>query len=94
MDKEGNPIEGAYIWPCVPRFRFYPSTTIDALCEYRYGFGDHEIEEKHYGLYKSEDEVPDVVADEVPDVVADVTVPAPAVTAPAKPDVIDFEDEI
>ena len=54
LDPEGNSIEGAIPWPCVPRFRFYPSVTIDNLVEYSYGLGEHEINEdeiKHYGLY-------------------------------------------
>ena len=59
LDKEGNPIEGAVPWPCVPRFRFYPSSTIDTLCEYKYGLGGHEVNEKHYGLF-----VEDVATDE------------------------------
>ena len=62
LDKEGNPIEGAVPWPCVPRFRFYPSSTIDTLCEYKYGLGGHEVNEKHYGLFA--EEVEDVSTDE------------------------------
>ena len=58
LDPEGNPIEGAEVWPCVPRFRFYPSSTIDNLCEFKYGLGNHEIEEKHYGIFAPVEEAP------------------------------------
>lgn len=54
LDKDGNPIEGAEAWACVPRFRFYTSSVIDKLVEHSYGLGDHDIEEKHYGVYKEE----------------------------------------
>lgn len=57
FDKDGNPIEGAESWPCVPRFRFYPSSVIDNLVEHSYGLGDHDVKEEHYGLYKSEEDV-------------------------------------
>lgn len=59
LDKEGNPIEGATPWPCVPRFRFYPSSTIDTLCEFKYGLGGHEVNEKHYGLFTEDAVEPD-----------------------------------
>lgn len=59
LDKDGNPIEGATPWPCVPRFRFYPSSTIDTLCEFKYGLGDHEVTEKHYGLFTEDAVEPD-----------------------------------
>lgn len=51
LDKEGNPIEGAKVWPTVPRFRFYPSTNIDKGLEQKYGLADHGITETHYGLF-------------------------------------------
>lgn len=54
LDKDGNVIEGAEAWPCVPRFRFYPSSVVDNLVEHSYGLGDHEIDEKHYGIYKED----------------------------------------
>lgn len=55
LDKEGNPIEGAEAWPCVPRFKFYPSSITDKIVEHAYGLGGHEdIEEKHYGIYAPE----------------------------------------
>lgn len=57
LDKDGNAIEGVEAWPCVPRFRFYPSSVVDNLVEYSYGLGDHQVEEKHYGIYKTEDAV-------------------------------------
>lgn len=80
LDKEGNPIEGATPWPCVPRFRFYPSSTIDTLCEFKYGLGGHEVNEKHYGLF-TEDAVEPAdanEADEAPanEEVAEATEPA------------------
>lgn len=68
LDKDGNPIEGAEAWPCVPRFRFYPSSVIDNLVEFSYGLGDHDIEVKHYGVYKTEEAV-EAKAEEVNDAV-------------------------
>lgn len=58
LDPQGNPIPGAEVWPCVPRFRFYPSVTIDNLVEHSYGLGNHNFKEediKHYGLFASEE---------------------------------------
>ena len=58
LDKDGNPIDGAEPWTCVPRFRVYPSSVVDNYVEYKYGLGDHEgIVEKHYGVFKTEEEV-------------------------------------
>ena len=54
LDKDGNAIEGAKVWDCVPRFRFYPSSTIDKMLEQEYGLADHGIEMKHYGIYAAE----------------------------------------
>lgn len=73
LDKDGNPIEGAEVWPCVPRYRYYPSTVVDGLVEKTYGLGDHDdIKVEHYGLYatdsedvKSEETSTDVESEEV-----------------------------
>lgn len=54
LDKDGNPIEGAKVWDCVPRFRFYPSSVTDKMIEQVYGLADHGVEIEHYGLYASE----------------------------------------
>lgn len=52
LDKEGKPIEGATAWPCVPRFRFYPSSKVDQYIEWKYGLGDHtDVKEEHYGIF-------------------------------------------
>lgn len=56
LDKDNNPIEGAEVWSCVPRFRFYPSSTIHARVEKSYGLGNHDdLKEQHYGLYSEEE---------------------------------------
>lgn len=56
LDENGKAVEGAEVWPCVPRFRFYPSSVIDNLVEKSYGLGNHEdLEEKHYGIYRPEE---------------------------------------
>jgi hypothetical protein len=90
LDKDGNPMDGVTPWPCVPRFRFYPSSTIDNLCEYKYGLGNHEITEKHYGLFV-EDEAVEAVAETDTAVEEAVAVEEVAeVTAPADL----FDDEI
>ena len=72
LDKEGNPIEGAEAWPCVPRFRFYTSSVIDNVVEHSYGLGNHDIEEKHYGIYKVEDGKAEAAVEEVAEEVAPV----------------------
>lgn len=52
LDKDGNPVDGAKVWPCVPRFRMYPSSVVDKLVEKAYGLGDHDdVELKDYGIY-------------------------------------------
>jgi hypothetical protein len=56
LDKDGNPIEGAEVWNCVPRFRFYPSSVTAKMVEQVYGCADHGIALSHYGIFKTEDE--------------------------------------
>jgi len=46
----------AEAWDVVPRFRVYPSSVIDTLVEYKYGLGGHSVEEKHYGIFKPDEE--------------------------------------
>lgn len=58
LDKEGNKIEGANVWPFVPRFRFYPSSVIDRYCELAYGLDeDPDFKIKHYGVFLKEEDV-------------------------------------
>lgn len=56
LDKDGNPIEGAEVWNCVPRFRFYPSSVTAKMVEQVYGCADHGITISHYGIFKTEDD--------------------------------------
>lgn len=86
LDKDGNPIEGATAWDCVPRFRFYPSSTIDKMLEQAYGFADHGIETKHYGIFVTEEAVEEVEAVEATEEVAATVEAAPE--APADVDEI------
>ena len=66
LDKEGNPIEGAEVWPCVPRYKIYPSSVVSAMVEKAYGLGHHDdLEDKHYGIYR-EDTVEETPVEETP----------------------------
>lgn len=56
LDKDGNPIEGAEVWACVPRYRFYPSSVTEKLVEQAYGLADHGVEVEHYGIFKEDAE--------------------------------------
>lgn len=97
LDKEGNVIEGAEAWPCVPRFRFYPSSVIDNLVEHSYGLGGHEVTEKNYGIYKSDEEVAaEASAKEAKKAIApatkEETEEAETPVAPAVDDLADLEE--
>lgn len=78
LDKDGNPVEGAKVWDCVPRFRFYPSSTIDKMLEQAYGFADHGIETKHYGIFAAEAVETDDVDEVVDEAEAEVATTAEA----------------
>lgn len=96
LDKDGKPIEGAKPWPCVPRYRFYPSSVIDDLVEKAYGLGDHDdVKEEHYGLYvEANDSVPEESTEEpVKEGPVDVE-PKKEVTKEEPVDVFDELDEI
>lgn len=97
LDEEGNPVEGAKVWPCVPRFRFYPSSVIDNLLEQEYGLEDHGVEVKHYGIFKT-DEDPVEKKEEKPKKVSkkkEAKVEEKAVDAEEESvDVDNFDDEI
>lgn len=59
LDKDGNKVEGAEAWPCVPKFKYHSSSVVDAIVEKAYGLGDHDdVVVNHYGLYKVEDDSP------------------------------------
>jgi nucleoid DNA-binding protein len=77
LDKDGNPIEGAKVWDCVPRFRFYPSSAIDKMLEQIYGLADHGIEMKHYGIFAGE-AVEETAEEEVATAEVAATTEAPA----------------
>lgn len=64
LDDKGEKIEGAKVWPFVPRFRFYPSSVIDSLLEQFFDLEDHGIEMKHYGIFRTEEEVAEPKKDE------------------------------
>lgn len=55
LDKDGNTIKGAEVWACSPKYRFYPSASIEAVVEAAYGHGT--VETKNYGIYNKVDEV-------------------------------------
>lgn len=69
LDADGNPDPNLKPWPFVPRFRFYPSVSIDRDVEHFFGLGDHNIKREHYGIFKEDynNEAPldDTSADEV-----------------------------
>lgn len=65
LDKDGNPIEGAKVWPCVPRFRFYPSSVTDKRIEQEYGLAEHGVEIEHYGIFVDGDAAPAPAEEEV-----------------------------
>ena len=74
LDENGNPIEGAEVWPCVPRARFYPSSVVDKYVEYKYGLGNHEdVVEIHYGIYKTDDAPAESEAEETAEAPAEST---------------------
>lgn len=78
LDKDGNPIEGAKIWDCVPRFRFYPSSVTEKMVEQVYGCADHGIEVEHYGIFKTADEVAEGIEVEATEAEVVETTEAPA----------------
>lgn len=41
-------------WEYVPKFRFYPSETIDNLLEQVLDFEEHGVDVEHYGVFSSE----------------------------------------
>lgn len=61
LDKDGNPIEGAEAWECVPRPRFYPSSVMNKMVEQVYGLADHGVEIEHYGIFKAEEPIAEKV---------------------------------
>lgn len=71
LDKDGNKIDGAKVWPCVPRYRFYPSSVTEKMIEQVYGLEDHGVEVKHYGIYAADEVVVDDGADEIVDEAAE-----------------------
>jgi hypothetical protein len=59
------------VWPCVPRYRFYPSSVTEKMIEQVYGLEDHGVEVKHYGIYAADEVVADDGADEIVDEAAE-----------------------
>lgn len=86
LDKDKKPIPGATPWKFVPRYRFYPSSTIDMLLEQKLGLAKHNIEDKHYGLFSAATE-PAPKPEKKPSKPT-----APLTPAPKKPDDVRAED--
>lgn len=92
LDKDGNPIEGAKVWDCVPRFRFYPSSVTEKMVEQVYGCADHGIEISHYGIFKTDDaaEVTEAEVEEVVETEEELE----AVATKAEGEFDEFDEEI
>lgn len=67
LDEEGNPKEGAKVWPFVPRMRCYFSSVVDKMLEQFYGLEDHGVEMKSYGIFREDSPVEDKETENVKD---------------------------
>jgi nucleoid DNA-binding protein len=57
FDADGKPIEGAKVYPFVPRAKFYYSESAQKYLEQFFGLEDHGVELKDTGLFAKDAEV-------------------------------------
>lgn len=59
LDQDGNPVEGAYIYPFVPRYKFYPSSATMDTIEIKMGVADSDkVKEVEESVAEQEDKKP------------------------------------